>query len=226
MNGLFKWDHQEELELEPINPSQFARLHFHADETIFQVDKSAWRTLWQEPHFFSILYFHVVRATAGWVHLRENIQQWTVMMKTGVADCLDHITGLLVNLPFHLGWQPVNSGLPVIVELFICWLCWHLGCPCSFCFFSGIQVYFPNVVLFFCVFFFPFSFFLLGKVLVSLTYFALPKRRNSIKYFWKNLCALWITSDEMVVNLKQINCVFWPHWKQLAPEHVMGWNDG
>lgn len=219
MNGLFKWDHQEESELEPINRSQFARLHFHADETIFQVDKSSWRTLWQEPHFSSILYFHVVRATAGWVHRRENIQQWTAMIKTGVADCLDHITGLLVKLPFHFGWQPVKSGLPVIVELFICWLCWHLS-QGSCCFFSGIQVYFRDVVVV------VFSVFLLGKVPVSLTYFALPKRRNSTKFFWKNLCALWITSDELVVNLKQINCVFWPHWKQLAPEHVMGWNDG
>lgn len=73
--------------------------------------------------FRSLFYFHVVSATAEWMQLRENIQQWAAMIKATVADdCLVHIACLTY---FSLR-MTASEFRPANNYSIMCSLCWHL----------------------------------------------------------------------------------------------------
>lgn len=111
---------------------------------------------------FPFFYFHVARATAEQIQLRENIQQWTAVIKTRVADDhLVHITGLI---SFSLRmtaseFRPANNDRIIYVLIVLA----------------------PHAVFALAAFTQESSliskilFFLFVKVLVSLVFYSLPK---------------------------------------------------
>lgn len=111
---------------------------------------------------FPFFYFHVARATAEQIQLRENIQQWTAVIKTRVGDDhLVHITGLI---SFSLRmtaseFRPANNDRIIYVLIVLA----------------------PHTVFALAAFTQESSliskilFFLFVKVLVSLVFYSLPK---------------------------------------------------